>query len=265
MRRTISELARFARSIEKDRYLKLSFKKQHELLAALAWDALASRDFPGFFDRYNLLQSWSEIDRYTPPDWLSEKEALHEYFLFHNSFGIIPLDPHKDLQNQHDISDSPSWQPRHDITVVIDQVRSPYNVGSILRTIDNFGFKGLVHNSSWLRIDHPQLRKAARGCEQWIPVEYIENLSSWLNEQDVPVIGIEKDQRAVSLKDFVPPEKCVLIVGSEAYGIASGLRKQCDQLVMIPMSGFKNSMNVTQALAVVAYKFIEKPGTVINF
>lgn len=258
MRHTISKLAKFARDIDQDKYLKLSSKRQHELLASLAWEALDSKDFPDFLTYYNKLQSWAELDRYTPPEWLTEKESLHEFFLFHNSFGIIPLDPKNEEKGTQEKSQHPSWQPKHDITVVIDQVRSPYNVGSILRTIDNFGLKGLVHNSSWLRMDHPQLSKAARGCEQWIPVEYVENLPLWLNNRDRPVIGIEKDQRSISLKDFDPPERCVLIVGSEAYGIASGLRDCCEQMVQVPMSGFKNSMNANQALAVVAYKIVGK-------
>ena len=257
MRHTISKLAKFARDIDQDKYLKLSSKRQHELLASLAWEALASKDFPGFLTYYNNLQSWAELDRYTPPEWLTEEEALHEFFLFHNSFGIIPLDPKNEEKGTQEIKQHLSWQHKHDITIVLDQVRSPYNVGSVLRIIDNFGFKGLVHNSSWLRMDHPQLSKAARGCEQWIPVEYVEDLPLWLNTQDIPVIGIENDQKAISLKEFKAPDKCVLLVGSEAYGIASALRECCDQMVRIPMLGYKNSMNLNQALAVVAYKIVE--------
>jgi tRNA G18 (ribose-2'-O)-methylase SpoU len=232
-------------------------KKQHELLASLAWEAVEKKDFPDFLRHYNQLQSWTSLDRYTPPEWLSEEEALHEFFLFHNSFGIIQLDPENKEQKDQEVTEHPSWQPKHDVTIVLDQVRSPYNFGSVLRIIDNFGLKGLVHNSSWLRMDHPQLTKAARGCEQWIPVEYVEDIPSWLKNQKRPVIGIENDRSAISLKEFDAPETCVIIVGSEVYGIASGLRDCCDQMVRIPMSGYKQSMNLNQALAVVTYKIVE--------
>ena len=76
----------------------------------------------------------------------------------------------------------------------------------------------------------------------------------------LPRLDYRKDQRSIDLKDFIPPDRCVLIVGSEAYDIASRLRECCDQMVKIPMSRFKNSKNLNQALAIVAYNLISKMG-----
>jgi len=241
------------KTIGKGKFSKLPPRKQHRLLADLAKSALAG-DKDGFLPRYDELQSWASLDRYTPPSWLSQAEALEEYLIFHSNFGS-PID---ELTGHDSGIPSISWQPRFPVEVVLDQIRSPYNVGSVLRITDNFGFKGLVHASPWMRLDHPQLRKAARGCENWIPVRFEPDLVRYLKEAACPVIGIENDHNAVPIDQWEAPGECVLIVGNETYGIASAIRRCCAQTVFVPMFGFKRSMNLHHALAVVAQKIVER-------
>ena len=199
------------------------------------------------------MQSWADLDRYTPPAYLTQYEALHEYFLFHNNLTGNPQDP-----AQEEISalnnDTVTWTPRFNVTVVLDQVRSPYNVGSVLRLIDNFGFRRLVHNSEWLRLDHPQLYRSARGCQKWIPVEFKPELVNWVNSEKLPVIGLETSPEAVNINRWKPEKACILILGNEAYGIADELLKCCKTLVKIPMFGFKKSMNLHNTLAIAGYR-----------
>lgn len=237
-------------TISKKKFIKLSSRRQHELLSVLARSALSDLDFDCFLERYNELQSWAQLDRYTPPVWLSKKEALDEYLSFHLNYTSLQ-------REQEEAGSTLSWQPKFDVEVVLDQVRSPYNVGSILRIIDNFGLKGMVHSSSWLSLSHPQLIKSARGCEKWIPVRFEKDLLSYLESSSLPVIGIENNNSAENLSSWSPPEKCVIILGNESYGIASALQKSCFKTIQIPMYGFKKSMNVTHALAVIAHKISE--------
>ena len=201
------------------------------------------------------MQSWVELDQYSPPIYLTDKEALYEYFRFHIGFSNNPS-----LFEEEDTGEdrlSPlSWEPRFNVTIVLDQVRSPYNTGSVLRLIDNFGFSKLVHNADWLRLDHPQLCKASRGTEKWIPVEHRPDLPDWLQNITVPVIGIENSENAITMDGWQPEVPCVLVVGNEVYGITTKLREQCDFLVKIPMRGFKQSMNLHHALAIAAFKIV---------
>ena len=237
-------------TISKSKFIKLSSRRQHELLSGLARSALSDLDFDCFLERYNELHSWTQLDRYIHPVWLSKKEALDEYLSFHLNF--TPLQTTQDKTGN-----TLSWQPKFEIEVVLDQVRSPYNVGSILRIIDNFGLKGMVHSSSWISLGHPQLIKAARGCEKWIPVRLEKDLISYLKNSSLPVIGIENNDQAEDLNNWLPPEKCIIILGNESYGIASALQKACCKTIQIPMYGFKKSMNVTHALAIIAHKISE--------
>ncbi len=237
-------------TISRSKFIKLSSRHQHELLSGLARRTLKDLDIDRFLERYNELHSWTQLDRYTPPDWLSKKEALHEYLSFHLNF--------TSFQNeQEEASSTFSWQPKFEVEVVLDQVRSPYNVGSILRIIDNFGLKGMAHSSSWLSLSHPQLIKAARGCEKWIPVRFEKDLVSYLANSSLPIIGIENNDLSENLSNWSPPEKCIIILGNESYGIASALQKICCRTIQIPMYGFKKSMNVTHALAIIAHKITE--------
>lgn len=253
MKRTLKELADFALGVSRKKFNKLSSKKQHELLAAMAYDCLIRKAFPEFYDRYQELQRWAELDRYEPPSWLSTDESLREFHLFHNSFCPDPLSSDAvRIENAAKLS----WEPAFDVSVLVDQIRSPFNAGSVLRIIDNFGFKELIHSTSTLSFNHPQLKKSARGCERWIPVRYEEDPVGFLTKAAVPVIGIEKTADAIDIKDWQPPEKCILVAGNEEYGIAGSILECCTEKIQIPMFGFKKSMNVHHALAVAAHHFI---------
>jgi 23S rRNA (guanosine2251-2'-O)-methyltransferase len=252
-----SQLEKLADTIGREKFTRLSSIRQHEYLALLARKTLESGDFKGFIKRYNEMQSWVELDKYTPPAYLTEEEAAHEYLLFHSGFSTNP-GIHKDNEYTLFKAEAVSWEPRFDVTIVLDQVRSPYNTGSVLRLIDNFGFRKLVHNAEWLRLDHPQLCRAARGAQNWIPVEHKPNLTEWIKSLNMPVIGIENSDDAILINDWRPEKPCVLIIGNEVYGIAKRLRDQCRLMVKIPMFGFKQSMNLHHALAIACYKITSK-------
>jgi tRNA G18 (ribose-2'-O)-methylase SpoU len=85
-----------------------------------------------------------------------------------------------------------------------------------------------------------------------------KDLISYLKNSSLPVIGIENNDQAEDLNNWSPPEKCIIILGNESYGIASALQKICYRTIQIPMYGFKKSMNVTHALAVIAHKITER-------
>lgn len=252
-----SRAEKYAETIDKGKFIRLSSVRQHEYLAFLAHKTLESGDFKGFLKRYDEMQSWVELDKYTPPAYLTEEEAIHEYLLFHSGFSSNP-GIHKNSGNALVKTEAISWEPKFDVTIVLDQVRSPYNTGSVLRLIDNFGFSRLIHNAEWLRLDHPQLCRAARGAQNWIPVEHKPDLPEWIDSLDIPVTGIENSDDAIVIDEWRPKTPCVLIIGNEVYGIAKKLRDLCKTMVKIPMFGFKQSMNLHHALAIAGYKITSR-------
>ncbi|GHV12563.1 hypothetical protein AGMMS49938_05350 [Fibrobacterales bacterium] len=137
--------------------------------------------------------------------------------------------------------------------VLIHNLRSAYNVGSIFRTSDCFGIAEINLSGYTPSIEHPALKSAARGSEQWLkscrwesPLDCI----SHYKELEYSVIALETG--GINLNDFAFPQKILFIVGNEELGIASELIEKCDHKISIQMHGRKASLNVSCAFAVLA-------------
>jgi len=232
--------------------MSLSSKKQHELLAALALTSILEKRHLGFLKRYEELLSWVELDRYTPPSHIPIEEALKFFFDFHNSFLFYPIKHDEDIKNNKPLV----WQKKFNISIYADQIRSPYNVGSIIRIIDNFGFKELILSSDTMDLKHPRIKKTARGAESWIPVKYEKNPYEWLKNTNLPVIALETGKGSININEWNPPAEAIIVTGNEEHGLSKEILKICNDKVNIPMYGYKNSMNVTHALAILGSKII---------
>lgn len=250
MKKDVTELANFALRVNRKKFAGLSVKKQHELIAAMAYTA-GEVGLQRFLKRYDEFHQWADLDRFSAPDWLTEKEALLEFYRFHKGFV-----PHEQ-ENEVAAGEPAAWKPVFNVRVFLDQIRSPFNAGSVLRLIDNFGFAGLIHSSPDLNMEHPRLKKTARGCQRWIPVEYEPDPIRMLKAASVPVIGIEQAEMSVEPRNWQPPESCILVCGNEEYGISDAILACCNEIIEIPVYGYKRSMNIHHALAVIAHRFTE--------
>ena len=86
---------------------------------------------------------------------------------------------------------------------------------------------------------------------------FYEDITDWLEDNDqhenLPVIALEQSTRSTMLPDFRPPEKFALLLGEEVHGITTELLEQCQHIVEIPMSGQKESFNVSVAAGIALY------------
>jgi tRNA(Leu) C34 or U34 (ribose-2'-O)-methylase TrmL len=131
------------------------------------------------------------------------------------------------------------------IHTYLDGLRSCHNVGSILRTVEAFRL-GPVHLSDdMMPPNHPQLRKTSMGA--WHHVEIKQN-----EEPPRPWIALETVPGVPTFNEWIYPKGCSLIVGNEERGICSELLRHCDTVVRIPLAGYKNSLNVANAYAILA-------------
>ncbi len=146
---------------------------------------------------------------------------------------------------------------RRELAVLVDNVRSAWNVGSILRTADGFGFGHAFLCGITPTPEQAEVRKTALGAEQFVTwsqhkdaVKLVERLKKegwrvWaleFAEGALPIRGVEGDGR-----------KTVLIVGSEVTGVDPGLLALADQIVYLPMHGQKRSFNVAVAFGAAAF------------
>ncbi|MBR5669930.1 TrmH family RNA methyltransferase [Candidatus Saccharibacteria bacterium] len=157
------------------------------------------------------------------------------------------------------------------LTVILYNIRSTYNVGAILRTCDCLGVdeviftgytpfidKGLPHEQGKLE---KAIHKTALGAEQmvkWRRLEIDEAIAT-LKEQGYKVMALEQGTNSLNLADSPSfDEKIALILGEEVHGIPEEILAKCDQLLEIPMLGQKESFNVSVATGIALWE-ITKP------
>lgn len=152
-----------------------------------------------------------------------------------------------------------------EISVLLHNIRSAHNVGSIFRTSDAAG-ASRIYLSGYTpapadRFGRVQkdIAKTALGAERTVPWEYHKNpmkLIASLKRRGVRIVGIEQDARSRDYRLLKPKAPVLFLLGNEVRGLSKQLRDACDELVEIPMQGKKESLNVSVAAGVVLFRAI---------
>ena len=149
-----------------------------------------------------------------------------------------------------------SKTPRLPFTVILNNIRSLYNVGSIFRTADGAGVEKLWLCGITGRPPHPQIAKTALGAEKEVTWEYAEDillLLESLKKQGYQVILLEQIAESQPYEQFKPQAPVCLVIGNEIEGVSQDILRLCDTAIEIEMAGLKNSLNVAVAFGIVAY------------
>ena len=166
------------------------------------------------------------------------------------------------------------------MTLVLDNIRSTYNVGAILRTADGFGVSKVilsgytprVHDTNLLphlreKLDH-EIHKTALGAEDMLDIYSSDDIKSELiklREQGWQIVGLENNIQNAKLIQSTDPkltevlsDKVALVLGEEVNGIDYSLYEIIDLFVEIPMQGQKESFNVSVAAGIAMYQLMMK-------
>ncbi|HVX66922.1 MAG TPA: RNA methyltransferase [Bryobacteraceae bacterium] len=150
---------------------------------------------------------------------------------------------------------------RPPVSVLLDNVRSMYNVGSFFRTADGAGIERLYLSGITAHPPKRAISKTALGAEErvaweyaWEPEPFVEGLRS----RGVEIAAVETSLHATDLFDWQPRFPVCVIFGHEVEGIRPGLLSQSDTFIRIPMLGGKHSLNVATAGGVVLYELLRK-------
>jgi tRNA G18 (ribose-2'-O)-methylase SpoU len=151
--------------------------------------------------------------------------------------------------------------PRQPITVVLDNLRSAFNVGSIFRTADSALCEKLLLCGITAHPPHLKLQRTAMGALDYVPWEYYkhtEDAVGSLKERGVSVVCLELTDVSSLYWEVKYPQPLCLVLGNEALGISRKVLERADYMVHIPMKGFKNSINVACAFSVVLFEVIHQ-------
>lgn len=157
-----------------------------------------------------------------------------------------------DFKNQKNIN----------VVLVLDDVRSMNNVGSIFRTCDCLGIGQIYLCGITGKPPHRDIHKTSLGAENSIDWEYhedIETLINTLKNNNYTIVGLEQTDKSTDIRNFVSDTKQIaLIIGNEVEGISDKALAKCDTLLEIPQFGTKHSFNVAVSCGIALWEMIKK-------
>ncbi len=146
--------------------------------------------------------------------------------------------------------------PKHPLYVILDNLRSAFNVGAIFRLCDVMRIAGLFLCGYTASPPHAKLQKTSMGTVDYVPWKKFGSTHEaifFLKQQGVPVWAAETTSASKRYDTLAVPAELGVVFGNEALGIGEDILGICDECVEIPVYGFKNSMNVATSCAVIGY------------
>lgn len=147
------------------------------------------------------------------------------------------------------------------VTILLDNVRSMYNVGSFFRTADAAAAEALLLTGITAAPPKSGIRKTALGAEETVRWEHARDplpVLDGLRERGYEIAAIETTPHAVDLFEWVPSFPVCIVFGHEVDGIRPEIAARCDTHIRIPMLGSKHSLNVATAGGVVLFELLRK-------
>lgn len=156
----------------------------------------------------------------------------------------------------------------HTIHLLLHDLRSTHNVGSILRTADGAGAeKVYLSGTTPTPVDRfgrarSDLTKVSLGAEESVSWEYVENPLDVLDgakENGFTTVAVEQTDASAPYTTLTPLAQLLLVFGNEPHGLSDEVVQACDRVVEIPMYGKKESLNVSVAAGIVLYQLTPRP------
>lgn len=149
------------------------------------------------------------------------------------------------------------------LVVVLDNVRSLHNVGSVFRTADAFLIEAVYLCGITSTPPHAEIHKTALGAEDSVEWKYFEDTHEAIKElksKNFKVFAIEQAEGSTSLTDFETEtdEKYAVILGNEVKGVQQSVVDICDACIEIPQFGTKHSLNVSVTAGIIIWEFFRK-------
>ena len=148
------------------------------------------------------------------------------------------------------------------LVVVLDNVRSLHNVGSVFRTSDAFLVESVYLCGITAVPPHPEIHKTALGAENTVDWKYVEKTLEavkQLKQEGYQVVAIEQAENSLSLAHLqLENNKYAIILGNEVHGVAQEVMDECDFCIEIPQFGTKHSLNVSVTAGILIWEIFKQ-------
>ena len=153
--------------------------------------------------------------------------------------------------------------PKFPLIIILDNIRSLNNIGSIFRTADALAVEKIYLTGFTATPPHKDIHKTALGATESVDWEYRKDITSLLKElgtENMLRVAVEQTDESIPLQDFRPPadRKTVLIFGNEVRGVSDDALTEVDMAVEIPQFGTKHSFNVSVSAGIVLWDLVAK-------
>lgn len=148
-------------------------------------------------------------------------------------------------------------------TLILDDIRSMNNIGSVFRTGDAFKVEKVYLCGITATPPHREIQKTALGADETVTWEHVEDVISLVKKlqlEGVIVAAVEQVENSISLLSFEPVknQKYAFVFGNEVFGVNQAVVEQADFCLEIPQYGTKHSLNISVTAGVVAWDFVSK-------
>lgn len=173
----------------------------------------------------------------------------------------------EDLEPHYRMTPPEALRPvdRAPLHIVLDNIRSAFNTGSMFRTADAVAAQHVHLCGMTAYPPNAKLAKTALGAFDYVPwTRYPRTADAVaaLRDQGVTIVAVEVAPEAVSYTEYAWPQPAAVIFGNEVTGIAPETLALADAVVRVPMRGYKNTINVATAFGVVVYEVIRRWGCI---
>ncbi len=149
------------------------------------------------------------------------------------------------------------------LIIVLDNVRSMHNIGSVFRTSDAFLIEALYLCGITARPPHSEIQKTALGSTESVTWKYFEETKRAihsLKKDGYIIVGIEQTDKSISLQNFTPfnDKKYALVFGHEVRGVGQEIIDLCDISIEVPQFGTKHSLNISVCSGIVIWEIFRK-------
>ncbi len=149
------------------------------------------------------------------------------------------------------------------LVVLLDDVRSMHNVGSVFRTADSFLIEKIYLVGVTPTPPHRDIHKTALGATETVLWEHVQNVSECINQlkkEQYTIYAVEQVHSSIHLDSFVveKDKKVALIFGNEVNGVSEAALALCDAYIEIPQLGSKHSLNISVSAGIVIWHFAKE-------
>jgi len=152
---------------------------------------------------------------------------------------------------------------KHDVIIILDNVRSLNNVGSCFRTSDAFLIKKIYLTGLTGTPPNRDIERTALGAThsvEWKHIKNIKEIDQKLKKDNWKIVLVEQTNKSINLKNFIPNplDKYAFVFGNEVFGVSDESLKIADLAIEIPQLGTKHSFNVAVSLGIVLWDYYSK-------